>query len=96
MFVQVIDFETDSIDEGQRYVDEYREKTAGRRAVRRALLLQDRDRPGHYLNVVFFDDFESAMKNSEMPETQELSAQLMKLGKGEPTFYNLDVIRDED
>ena len=34
------------------------------------------------------------MKNSEMPETQELSEKLMKLGSGEPTFVNLEVVDD--
>ena len=96
MFVQIIDFESDNFDEGAKYVDEYREKTAGKRSVKRAILAQDRDKPGHYFNLVFFDDYESAMKNSDMPETQELSGRLMGLARSEPKFYNLDVIRDED
>ena len=96
MFIQIIDFETDNIDEGQKYVDDYRAKTEGKRANRRAILAKDRDKPGHYMNIVFFDDYESAMKNSEMPETQELSERLMGLTKGEPKFLNLDVLRDED
>jgi quinol monooxygenase YgiN len=96
MFIQIIDFETDRIDEGQKYVDEYREATKGKRTARRGILAKDRDKPNHYLNLVFFDSYEDAMKNSEMPETQELSEKLMKLGTAEPTFYNLDVVRDQD
>jgi hypothetical protein len=96
MFIQVIEFETDRIDEGQQYVDEYRAATEGKRTARRGILTKDRDKPNHYVNLVFFDSYESAMKNSEMPETQELSAKLMKIAKGEPKFYNLEVLKDED
>jgi hypothetical protein len=96
MFVQIIDFNTDNFDEGEKYVDDYRAKTEGKRTARRAIVCKDRDKPGHYFNLVFFDDYESAMKNSEMPETQELSARLMSIASGEPKFYNLDVVRDED
>ena len=95
MFIQVIDFKTDRIEEGQAHVDEYRANTAGRRTARRAILAQDRDNPGRYFNIVFFDSYEDAMKNSEMPETQKLSEALMGLGDGLPTFVNLDVLTDQ-
>ena len=39
-------------------------------------MLQDRDDPTHYFTVVEFPSFEDAMKNSELPETQELSQKL--------------------
>ena len=94
MFIQVIDFETDKIDEGRAAVEEYRAATQGRRTVKRGILAADRDRPGHYLNLVFFDSYEDAMKNSEMPETQELAGKLAALG-GPMTFLNLDVVYDE-
>jgi hypothetical protein len=96
MFIQVIEFETDNIDEGKKHVDEYRAKTQGKRTSQRAILAKDRDKANHYVNIVFFDDYESAMKNSEMPETQELASKLMSLANGAPKFYNLDVVYDED
>jgi hypothetical protein len=34
------------------------------------------------------------MKNSEMPETQELAEKLMKLSTGDPRFLNLEVLDD--
>lgn len=95
MFVQVIDFRTSRFEEGKAAVDEYRAATEGRRTVTRAVLAQDRDNPGHYLNIVFFPSYEEAMKNSEMPETQKLSATLAGLADGEPRFINLDVISDD-
>jgi hypothetical protein len=96
MFIQIIEFETDRIDEGRKAVEDYRSATEGKRKANRGILTKDRDKANHYVNLVFFDDYESAMKNSEMPETQELSEKLMKLSTGEPKFYNLDVIDDHD
>jgi hypothetical protein len=95
-FIQIIEFETDQIDQGQKYVDEYRTATQGKRTATRGILCEDRDNPGHYVNIVFFPSYEDAMKNSEMPETQELSANLMGLSKGAPKFYNLDVRTDQE
>ena len=84
MFVQIIEFDTGRIDEGRKLVDEYEETTKGKRTSRRGILAKDRDKKNHYVNIVFFDDYESAMKNSELPETQHLSEQLMKIASGEP------------
>ena len=96
MFVQLIAFDTDRIDEGQKLIDDYRTAMQGKATARRGILAKDRDKKNRYVNVVFFDDYESAMKNSQLPETQELSEKLMKLATGEPTFYNLDVLDDHE
>src|SRR5256885_14662242 len=96
MFVQLIAFDTDRIDEGQKLIDEYRTAMKGKATARRGILAKDRDKKNHYVNAVFFDDYESAMKNSQLPETQELSEKLMKLAAGEPTFYNLEVVDDHE
>ena len=47
--------------------------------------------PGRF---VFFDSYDDAMKNSNLPGTQEISGKMMALTDGAPTFYNLDVIED--
>jgi hypothetical protein len=96
VFVQIIEFRTDKIDEGQKHVDEYRAKTEGKRTARRGILAKDRDQDDRYFNLVFFDSYEDAMQNSKLPETQELSEKLMSIGKGEPTFYNLDIVNDQE
>ncbi|MGQ0778604.1 MAG: hypothetical protein ACT4NY_30030 [Pseudonocardiales bacterium] len=44
-----------------------------------------------FVQIVEFDSYESAMENSNRPETREFSAQMTKLCDGPPTFYNLDV-----
>jgi hypothetical protein len=95
VFIQVINFHTKKIDEGRKLVDEFRERTEGKRTVRRALMTSDRDDETNFFNIVFFDSYESAMENSQLPETQELAGKLMALADGEPTFYNLEVLSDD-
>jgi prepilin-type processing-associated H-X9-DG protein len=93
-FVQLIEFETSRIDEVRAIGDQW-EAAAGadRKAVRR-ILCEDRYHPGRYCNIVFFDSYEEAMENSNLPVTQEFSAKMMALGDGQPTFHNLNVVDD--
>jgi len=72
-------------------------KPAGHRregTIRRELLTRDRNDPSRYLNVVFFDSYESAMENSNLPETQAGVEQFRDLMDGPPIFHDLDVIDD--
>jgi hypothetical protein len=93
-FVQIIEFRTSKIDEMRRVEEEW-EAAAGRESTaRRVITGADRDDSGRYLQVVFFDSYESAMENSNMPVTQEFSQKMMALSDGPPTFYNLDVVDD--
>jgi hypothetical protein len=93
-FIQIIDFRTSRIDEARGHIDDYLSKTEGKRTAGRGLLCEDRDNPGRYLNIVFFESYERAMENSEMPETGALAQQMMALSDGPATFFNLDVIDD--
>jgi hypothetical protein len=95
-FVQIIQFQTDRLEEGRQHVDAYLEATKGRRTVQRSVLCRDRDRPDHCVNIVFFESYEAAMKNSELSETAELSEKLGELSTGEQTFLNLDVEWDDE
>ncbi len=94
-FVQIIEFKTSRIDEIEALGNEMRaaRDADGASSVRRATFTADRDRPGYYLNVVEFDSYESAMENSNRPETSEFAAQVAKLCDGPPRFYNLDVMQ---
>jgi hypothetical protein len=74
---------------------EFRWIRAKRKALRR-VLCQDRDEPKRYFNVVFFDSYEAAMENSMMPETDSLSRKIMSFADGPPSFYNLDVVDDQE
>jgi hypothetical protein len=93
-FVQIIEFVTQHIDEMRAVSDEWHQATEGTRTVRRSYLCADRDQPGRYFNVVVFDSYDDAMRNSALAETDLLSAKMADLAEGPPTFYNLDVVEE--
>jgi hypothetical protein len=96
-FVQIIEFDSDKIDEMRALDGEWAaDATKQGATARRGVLCADRDRPGHYFQVVFFDSYESAMENNALPVTQKFGERMMALGKGEPKFINLDVLEDKD
>lgn len=94
-FIQIIEYQTSRIDEVQALIDKRRAQLESGRpmatAPRRGTLTADRDRPGYYVTIIEFDSYESAMENSNRPETGEMAAEMAKLCDGPPTFYNLDV-----
>jgi hypothetical protein len=92
-FIQIIEFRTSDIDE-IRAVGEEWEAAATDTTARSRVTVQDRDNPGRYFNIVSFDSYEEAMKNSDDPVTQKFSQRLGELIDGQPTFYNLDVIEE--
>ncbi|MGH3981805.1 MAG: hypothetical protein ACRDST_03705 [Pseudonocardiaceae bacterium] len=90
-FIQIIEYQTSRIDEVQALINERRSQMASDTTVRRGTMTADRDRPGYYLTIIEFDSYESAMENSNRPETGEIAAAMAKLCDGPPKFYNLDV-----
>jgi hypothetical protein len=61
--------------------------------VARVMVCKDRDNAGQFMTIAEFPSYEAAMKNNDLPETQEFSGSMMKLADGPPTFYNLDLER---
>jgi hypothetical protein len=89
-FVQIVEFTTSRLEEVQALADEMApERASG--TVRRLTVAADRDRPGYHFSIVEFDSYESAMENSNRPETSEFAAKMAKLCDGPPMFRNLDV-----
>jgi quinol monooxygenase YgiN len=92
-FIQIIEFKTSRIDEIEALAGERSSELGDGSTVHRVTVTADRDRPGYYLTIAEFDSYESAMENSNRPETAEFAAQMAKLCDGPPKFYNLDVHR---
>jgi hypothetical protein len=62
------------------------------RAARRQMI--GRDDPDQYYMMVFFDSYESAMVNSELPETQAVAKTFAELTEAPPVFHDLDIVED--
>ncbi|MEU9340985.1 hypothetical protein AB0D74_07185 [Streptomyces sp. NPDC048278] len=96
-FVQIIDFETDRIDELKALADEMGSRLAGREnSPTRRLILRDRSRPDHYLGVIEFNSYEEAMQNSSDPETSKFAEQMAALCTRPPSFTDCDVVDQTD
>ena len=95
-FLQVIEFQTDRIDQFNAAVDEWLAASAGWRTATRATTTQDREKPGTYVQIVEFPSYEAAMENSNRPETGKFAERLVSLCTGPPTFRNLDVERVDE
>jgi hypothetical protein len=91
-FVQIIEFQTSRIDEIMALDNEWRDATQGKRAATAMNITKDRDRPNTYLWMIEFPSYADAMKNNELPETQRISEQMMKLTDGPTVFRNLDLM----
>lgn len=93
-FIQIMELRTTSFDELEALSEQFFAATEGRRTVRRSIVTRDRNDPDRYLIVVFFDSYESAMENSNLPETAEFAEKQVALLEGPPTFHDLDVVED--
>ena len=94
-FVQIIEFHTSKLDEVRKLGDEWEAAAGSDRLARRRVTCADRDDPNHLYNIVFFDSYEEAMQNSELPVTADFASKMMALADGPPTFHDLDVVEDK-
>ncbi|HZE66825.1 MAG TPA: hypothetical protein VE081_09360 [Sporichthyaceae bacterium] len=96
-FIQIISYSTSRIDEvlaAGRKVDAAL-GSGSSSGPTRVIVTANRDTPNRYATIVEFESYESAMEQSNRPETGEFAAQMASLCDGPPTFYNLDVIESE-
>ncbi|MFH8465577.1 hypothetical protein [Streptomyces sp. NPDC017991] len=91
-FAQIIDFETERIDEMRELVREAEKGPAGRSGgPTRRTVLQDRNTPNRYLVVLEFESFDEAMRNSEDPGTTRMAERMAELCSRPPQFTDCDV-----
>jgi hypothetical protein len=95
-FVQIIEFQTSRVDEIMALDEKWVKATEGKRTATTMTVTQDRDRPGTYVWMIEFPSYEAAMRNNDLPETQQISGDMMKLADGPTTFRNLDVMEQRD
>jgi len=93
-FVQIIDCRTKNADKMAELDKEWEASVAGEHTLRRQIIAQDRNDPDRYLIFVFFDSYESAMHNSNLPGTQANAEKWVALMEAPPTFTDLDIVGD--
>jgi hypothetical protein len=93
-FIQIIEFTSTRADDLDMLLEEWLERTQGKRTAVRGVQTTDRDRANTYVQIIEFPSYEDAMANSELPETAEVATRLAELCDGPPTFRNLEVRRD--
>jgi hypothetical protein len=93
-FIQIIELRTKNYDEISKLENEWEQATEGKRTLRRAIVARDRNDSERYLVFAFFDDYDSAMVNSKLPETGEFGQKQAALADGPMQFTDLDVIED--
>lgn len=92
-FVQIIDFETERLEDMQQLLQEAGQRNAGKAGgPTHRMLLKDRDKPNRYVAVLEFESHDEAMRNNDDPETGKLAEQLGALCIGERVYTNLDVL----
>ncbi len=94
-FIQTIAFTTSKFAEMQALDEQWAAATEGKRKTRRRIVAQDHDDPNRYVYLVFFDSYEEAMANSDLPETGQFAEKMMALADGPATFVNLDVLSED-
>jgi quinol monooxygenase YgiN len=94
-FIQTIEVTTSKIDEIRALEEKWRAATEGKRTLRRSIICHDRNDPKKYVIFAFFDSYESAMQNSQLPETSEFADAQRALLDGEPVFRDFDVIEEQ-
>jgi hypothetical protein len=94
-FIQIVEMRTSKIDELTALEEEWRKATDGKRTLRRAIVGQDRTDPSRHLVIAFFDSYESAMQNSNLPETTAFGERQAALLDAPPVFWDLDVVNDD-
>ena len=93
-FIQIIEVRTNNVDGLRSLDDEWEKATEGKRTLQRAIIAHDRNEDDRYLILAFFDSYEAAMENSNLPETAEFAEKQMQFLTGPPTFHDLDVFDD--
>lgn len=93
-FVQIFECRTKDVDGLLELDREWRSATEGKRTLRRSTIARDRSDPGRYFVIAEFDSYESAMQNSELPETQRFAERQSEFLEGPPVFHDLDVVEE--
>ncbi len=89
-FVQIMEF-TGSTSEALVSIKNYIAIAGAETKVKKATVCENRDNPGHLLQIIEFDSYEDAMINNDLEVTKK-AAEEDSGSFGEVQFKNLDVV----
>ena len=89
-FVQIMEF-TGSTSEAIDSINNYIAIAGAETKVKKATVCEDRDNPGHLLQIIEFDSQEDAMINNDLEVTKKAAAEDSS-SFGEVQFKNLDLV----
>lgn len=93
-FVQVIEYKASDPEAVKRVIDEWESATEGKRTARRLLLGKYREQGDRFCEIVFFDSYEDAQRNSELPETQRYAERMRDVVDGDPQYWDLEILEE--
>lgn len=93
-FIQIVECRSSQPEELKKIDTEWRAATEGKRTLRRSITLVDHNDQSHFFILAFFDSYESAMENSNLPATKEFAERLNTVVNGPMIFRDLEVIED--
>ncbi|WP_307619999.1 hypothetical protein [Streptomyces sp. V3I7] len=92
-FVQIIEFETDRIDEMRALARNIEKRFGGNgHGPARQAVLKDRNHPGRYLELLMFDSYDEAVRSSQDPEARQFAEKMAALCTSPPSFTECDVL----
>lgn len=91
MFVQTIDVHTEDPDALLKVAHRWATDASQQGMATRTHLCRDYDEPSAWQWIVEFPSYETAMRNSQRPETDAMFREFAELCSDEPRFRNLDV-----
>ncbi|MFG3493518.1 hypothetical protein [Streptomyces sp. NPDC047928] len=92
-FTQIIDLETERMDEMRTLMDEWGNEEESRDyGPTRSQILKDRDNANRYYVVVEFNSYDEAMRNSDDPRISAMAERLQSLCTRPTRFINCDAL----
>lgn len=90
-FMQLIEYQTEHPEKMDALIAHWITAIGAQRTARWYITAADRDRPGHFIQLVEFPHYAAAMTNSDHPATAEFAQSLRQICGDDITFRNLDV-----
>ena len=90
-FMQLIEYQTEHPEKMDALIAHWITAIGAQRTARWYITAADRDRPGHFVQLVEFPSHAAAMTNSDHPATAEFAQGLRQICGDDITFRNFDV-----